>query len=231
MSVLNRGWLYDSLTRNKNSGSVSYRWTHGANDLHLGAGIFYYSIPYFLKAEVCVCLGSGGGYVPRLMQDCMWELQETDIIKNGEVYVIDATNGFNGNVDWDDSDSFLRKNFDPKFINTTTEDAYYNFFVKRDIKIDYLHIDADHTYEGVKRDFDLYSTIMNENGIISIHDTDKKYWDNFETYDGEPHDTCYGPSDFIKEIPIEWQLFNLFDHKDKSNKLSSTGLTILRKDD
>ena len=38
-------------------------------------------------------------------------------------------------------------------------------------------------------------------------------------------------SDFIKEIPIEWQLFNLFDHKDKSNKLSSTGLTILRKDD
>ena len=231
MSVLNRGWLYDSLTRNQNSGSVSNRWTHGANDLHLGAGIFYYSIPYFLKAEVCVCLGSGGGYVPRLMQDCMWELQETDIIKNGEVYVIDATNGFNGNVDWDDSDSFLRKNFDPKFINTTTEDAYYNFFVKRDIKIDYLHIDADHTYEGVKRDFDLYSTIMNENGIISIHDTDKKYWDNFETYDGEPHDTCYGPSDFIKEIPIEWQLFNLFDHKDKSNKLSSTGLTILRKDD
>ena len=165
------------------------------------------------------------------MQDCIWELQETDIIKNGEVYVIDATNGFNGNVDWDDSDSFLRKNFDPKFINTTTEDAYYNFFVKRDIKIDYLHIDADHTYEGVKTDFDLYSTIMNENGIISIHDTDKKYWDNFETYDGEPHDTCYGPSDFIKEIPIEWQLFNLFDHKDKSNKLSSTGLTILRKDD
>ena len=231
MSVLNRGWLYDSLTRNQNSGSVSYRWTQGANDLHLGAGIFYYSIPYFLKAEVCVCLGSGGGYVPRLMQDCMWELQETDIIKNGEVYVIDATNGFNGNVDWDDSDSFLRKNFDPKFINTTTEDAYYNFFVKRDIKIDYLHIDADHTYEGVKRDFDLYSTIMNENGIISIHDTDKKYCDNFETYDGEPHDTCYGPSDFIKEIPIEWQLFNLFDHKDKSNKLSSTGLTILRKDD
>ena len=32
---------------------------------------------------------------------------------------------------------------------------------------------------------------MNKNGIISIHDTDKRYWDNFETYDGEPHDTCY----------------------------------------
>ena len=65
MSVLNRGWLYDSITRNQDSGSVSYRWTHGANDVYMGAGIMYFSIPYFLKAETCVCLGSGGGFVPR----------------------------------------------------------------------------------------------------------------------------------------------------------------------
>ncbi len=229
MSVLNRGWLYDSITRNEDSGSVSYRWTHGANDVYMGAGIMYFSIPYLLKAKTCVCLGSGGGFVPRLMVDCIWELQETDMIDSGEVYVVDATNSVNGEVDWSDDDSFLREKFNPKFLNTTTEDAFYNFFVKRDIKIDYLHIDADHTYEGVKKDFELYSTIMNENGIISIHDTDKRYWDNFETYDGEPHDTCYGPSDFIKEISIEWEIFNMFDHKDKSEKLSSTGLTLLRR--
>ena len=229
MSILNRGWLYDSITRNEDSGSVSYRWTHGANDVYMGAGIMYFSIPYLLKAKTCVCLGSGGGFVPRLMVDCIWELQETDMIDSGEVYVVDATNSVNGEVDWSDDDSFLREKFNPKFLNTTTEDAFYNFFVKRDIKIDYLHIDADHTYEGVKKDFELYSTIMNENGIISIHDTDKRYWDNFETYDGEPHDTCYGPSDFIKEISIEWEIFNMFDHKDKSEKLSSTGLTLLRR--
>ena len=229
MSVLNRGWLYDSITKNENSGSVSYRWTHGSNDVYMGAGIMYFSIPYFLKAETCVCLGSGGGFVPRLMMDSIWELQETNMIDMGEVYVVDATNSVNGEVDWNESDSFLREKFNPKFINTTTEDAFYNFFVKRDIKIDYLHIDADHTYEGVKNDFELYSTLLSENGIISIHDTDKRYWDNFETYDGEPHDTCYGPSDFIKEIPIEWEIFNMFDHKDKSEKLSSTGLTLLRR--
>jgi len=231
MSILNRGWLYDSITRNQDSGSVSYRWTHGANDVYMGAGIMYFSIPYFLKAKTCVCLGSGGGFVPRLMTDCVWELQETNMIDVGEVYVVDATNSVNGEVDWSESDSFLREKFNPKFLNTTTEDAFYNFFVKRDIKIDYLHIDADHTYEGVKKDFELYSALLNENGIISIHDTDKRYWDNFETYDGEPHDTCYGPSDFIKEIPIEWEIFNLFDHKDKSEKLSTTGLTLLRKTD
>ena len=234
MSILNRGWIHDSITRNQDSGSVSYRWTHGANDDYLGAGIFYYSIPYFLKARVCVCLGSGGGYVPRLMVDCIHELNETQMYgggKTGEVYVIDATNGFNGEVDWSDEDSFLRENFNPRFINSTTEDAFYNFFVKRDIKIDYLHIDADHTYEGCTLHFDLYSTIMNENGIISIHDSDENYWKNFETYDGEEHDECSGPSEVVKEITDsnKWEVFNLFDYRDKSEKLSSSGLTILRK--
>ena len=232
MSILNRGWIYDSITRNEDSGSVSYRWTHGANDTYLGAGIFYYSIPYFLKARVCVCLGSGGGYVPRLMVDCIHELNETQMYgggKTGEVYVIDATNGFNGEVDWSDEDSFLRENFNPRFINSTTEDAFYNFFVKRDIKIDYLHIDADHTYEGCKLDFDLYSTIMNENGIISIHDTDEKYCENFTIYEGEPHDVCTGPSEVVKEVSEEWETFNLFDYKEKNEVLPSSGLTLLRR--
>ena len=232
MSILNRGYIYDSITRNQDSGSVSYRWTHGANDTYMGSGIMYFSIPYFLKARVCVCLGSGGGYVPRLMVDCVHELNETQMYgenKYGEVYVVDATNGFNGEVDWSDEDSFLREKFNPKFLNTTTEDAFYNFFVKRDIKIDYLHIDADHTYEGCKLDFDLYSTIMNENGIISIHDTDREYWENYETYDGEEHDSCTGPSEVVKEISDEWEVFNLFDYKEKNEVLPSSGLTLLRK--
>jgi hypothetical protein len=200
----------------------------------LGSGIFYYAIPYFLKARVCVCLGSGGGYVPRIMTDATWELNEIEMYpedKYGEVYVVDATNGVNGKVDWSEGDSFLREKFNPKFLNTTTEDAFYNFFVKRDIKIDYLHIDANHTYEGCKLDFDLYSTIMNENGIISIHDTDKRYWESFPTYEGEPHDVCTGPSEVVKEVRDgdKWETFNLFDYKEKSEKLSSTGLTLLRR--
>ena len=43
---LNRGWLYDSITRNQDSGSVSYRWTHGENDVYMG-GYHVFSIPYF----------------------------------------------------------------------------------------------------------------------------------------------------------------------------------------
>ena len=70
---------------------------------------------------------------------------------------------------------------------------------------------------------------MNENGIISIHDTDRKYWDNFDTYDGEEHDECSGPSEVVKEISYKWEVFNLFDYKEKSEKLSSSGLTLLRR--
>jgi len=166
------------------------------------------------------------------MIDATWELGETNMYPEneyGEVYVVDATNSVNGEVDWADDDSYLRSHFKVKFLNMTTEDAFYNFFVKRDIKIDYLHIDADHTYEGCKLDFDLYSTIMNENGIISIHDTDEKYMDSFATYEDESHDLCMGPSKFIKEISNKWEIFNLFDYKEKSEKLPSSGLTLLRR--
>ena len=37
-------------------------------------------------------------------------------------------------------------------------------------KLDFLFIDADHTYEGIKRDFELYSPLMKKGGIIAFHD-------------------------------------------------------------
>ena len=234
MGLLNQGWIYDSLLHNGDSDKpVKYKETHGATHIYLGGGLLFYLIPYLMKSKTCVCLGSGGGFVPRLMVDCVHELNETNMYDegiNGEVYIVDATNGVNGEVDWSDGDSFFRDKFKPKFLNSTTEDAFYNFFVNRDIKIDYLHIDAGHTYIDCKQDFDLYSTIMNQNGIISIHDTDENYWKNFKIYEDEPHDVCTGPSEVINEMDNnKWEIFNLFDYKEKSSKTRSSGLTFLRK--
>jgi cephalosporin hydroxylase len=36
--------------------------------------------------------------------------------------------------------------------------------------IDFLMIDGDHTYEGVKRDFELYSPLVRVGGLIALHD-------------------------------------------------------------
>lgn len=37
-------------------------------------------------------------------------------------------------------------------------------------KIDFLYIDADHTYSGVKTDFESYSPLVRAGGIIGFHD-------------------------------------------------------------
>jgi len=40
-------------------------------------------------------------------------------------------------------------------------------------RIDFLFIDGDHTYDGVKRDFNMYSSLVREGGIIAFHDIAK----------------------------------------------------------
>lgn len=42
--------------------------------------------------------------------------------------------------------------------------------ILKDNKLDYLFIDGDHTYEGVKKDFDLYSPFVKAGGAIIFHD-------------------------------------------------------------
>ena len=37
-------------------------------------------------------------------------------------------------------------------------------------KIDFLFIDGDHSYQGVKKDFEMYSPLVNKDGLIAFHD-------------------------------------------------------------
>ena len=37
-------------------------------------------------------------------------------------------------------------------------------------EIDFLFIDGDHAYEGVKKDFEFYSSLVKKGGIIALHD-------------------------------------------------------------
>ncbi|MBA7617089.1 hypothetical protein ES703_24397 [subsurface metagenome] len=41
-------------------------------------------------------------------------------------------------------------------------------------KIDFLFIDADHSYAGVKSDFNMYSPLVRKGGIIGLHDIASK---------------------------------------------------------
>ena len=37
-------------------------------------------------------------------------------------------------------------------------------------KLDFLFIDGDHSYDGVKRDFELWSSLVKIGGVIALHD-------------------------------------------------------------
>jgi len=42
--------------------------------------------------------------------------------------------------------------------------------VLRGEKVDFLFIDGDHTYEGVKKDFEMYKSLVKKGGTIAFHD-------------------------------------------------------------
>ena len=241
--LFNLKYIKKFLTNN-NDKPVTYRWTHGATDEHLGDGLLIYSIIQFIRAKNCVCLGSGGGFIPRIMTQARVDLYDVGIFEGnrdfnwgdiGTTFIVDAANEVGGEVDWLKEDSFLRKNFYPRIINETTENAYNNFFVKEDIKIDYLHIDAGHSYEDVKKDFELYTRLLSPNGIISIHDTDETFEKEHIITDdilNEYHqEYANGPTKFVKELKESnnWEVFNFFNNGILRDKPSSTGLTFIRK--
>ena len=241
-TLINTDLVKNVITNNGEEGSVPYRWTHGANDVEMGDGLLVYSFIQFIRAKTCVCIGSGGGFIPRIMTQArkdMWEMGvfggNPDVSWGdiGCTYVVDANNGIGGKSDIGDEESFFRKHFYPRVILETSERAFYDFFIRQGIRIDYLHIDGDHSYEGVKKDFELYSTIMNPNGIISIHDTDSEYQSTFIVTDDEKKNfhSFDGPVKFIEELRnnVEWDLVNLKNFRTFTSKVSSTGLTILTK--
>jgi len=239
--MFNYDYIQQNLTNNGDQ-SVPYRWTHGATDLHLGDGLIVYSLIQHMRAKTCVCIGSGGGFIPRLMTQARRDLYDQQIFTGdnefnwgdiGVTYVIDACNGIGGSNDLERENSFFRSNFYPRFIKSTSENAYYDFFVLQDIKIDLLFIDGDHSYEGVKLDFELYSRIMSPNGIIILHDTDVNYESSMIISEDikKDHDPFDGPAKLIEELQknTEWNLVKLHNFRILKDKPSSTGITIINR--
>jgi len=239
--ITNSDFISKYITNNGDN-PVPYRWAHGATDLHMGDGIIVYSLIQHLRAKNCVCIGSGGGYIPRIITQARIDLHKQGIFDGndnynwgdiGATYVVDACNGVGGPTDLENEDSFYRKTFYPRFIKDTSENAYYNFFVLHDIKVDLLFIDGDHTYEGVKKDFDLYSNLLSNNGIIVVHDTDENYENNLIVSEDAKKDyhKFDGPAILIKELQEnpEWNLINLFNFRIIPTKPSSTGITIINR--
>jgi hypothetical protein len=177
-----------SLIRNVLLREAPWAESHGANHLsYLGAGMLYYSMAYSFRSQTIVVLGSGGGYVPRLLKQAQRDLlsagirpntnSDSDTQKGGsyELYLVDAHLGSAGwgSTFYAENENTTMKNeySDIHYIFQLTDDAYTNYFQPENFKIDYLHIDADHGYEQSWKDFDNYSKLLSDRAIISFHDT------------------------------------------------------------
>lgn len=53
--------------------------------------------------------------------------------------------------------------------------------------VDFLFIDGDHRYEGVRKDFEMYSPLVRKGGIVAFHDV------------------CEGPEDLVGGVPKFWK--------------------------
>ncbi len=239
--ITNQDYIRKYITNNDGV-PVPYRWTHGATNENMGDGLLVYSLIQNMRAKNCVCIGTGGGYIPRIMTQARIDLFKQGIFEGnndfnwgdiGATYLIDACNGIGGPNDLENEDSFYRKEFQPRFIKDTSENAFYNFFIRQDIKIDILFIDGDHSYDGVKKDFDLYSTILSEKGIIIIHDTDSEYEETFVISEDskKDHHSFDGPAKLVKELQEnpQWNLINLHNFRILMDKPSSSGITIINR--
>jgi hypothetical protein len=168
VTLLNHDFLF---TKFNHSGSppTSHNWSHGADrGSYIGSGLLYFAIPYMLKAKTCVCIGSGGGFVPRLMYQAQVEAH----VQSARTILVDADQGDLGRPDYMGRGSFLRTHF-PGIEIVQRDSANYAAEARvSGLKIDYLHIDGDHTYAGALADFENYLPLMSDKSLISFHDTD-----------------------------------------------------------
>jgi len=89
--------------------------------------------------------------------------------------------------------SFANEDQEIHLIRANSHDDRTLKEVKRildDDKVDFLFIDGDHTYEGVKKDFKMYSSLVRKGGIIAFHDI-------------VPHDKAHDPAGEVG-VPLFW---------------------------
>jgi predicted O-methyltransferase YrrM len=162
-----RGWLRRVSTGDARS-LTDLEFVSGLGD----SAFLLYGIARALKPRVAVEIGSARGksacYVGRA-------LKENGI---GKLYAIDP----HTRTDWNDLDSVdtlsvMRGNLRALGVQNQVEimrEFSHEVACRWKLPIDMLFIDGDHSYDGVKSDWDLFSPHMTQFGVVVFHDT---IWD------------------------------------------------------
>ena len=82
-TLLNKDFITSMLTVD-DPWCSSHGSDNGSDDLN--AGLIYYALAYSARAKTCVCLGSGGGFVPRMMRQAQRDLN----IEGSRTFLVDG---------------------------------------------------------------------------------------------------------------------------------------------
>jgi len=151
-------------------------------DLNLGFGFLYYAMGRILRPKLALVLGSQKGFSAISIALAM-----RDNANDGKLILVDA--GYSDVLDghrlgmggvgfWKDLERVKRllsrfhvENILEVRVMQTAEFA--ELYKKSNMApVDLLLIDADHSYEGFKSDFETYSGFVRHDGVILCHDTE-----------------------------------------------------------
>lgn len=143
---------------------------------NLGYGWIHYALIRNLKPKRVLCIGSKYGFVPAV---CAAGCRDNNF---GKVDFVDAgfdIDDFSGpGVHWGGV-GFWKKCNPKKYFGRFGLADYIDLYVMKSggfakkfpkRKYDYIHIDGDHSYLGVRSDFELFWKRLNKNGFMALHD-------------------------------------------------------------
>ena len=81
--------------------------------------------------------------------------------------------------------NYCISNNETQFIKINSQSEEFKTYINNNY-FDLIFIDGDHSYEGVKRDFDLYKKLLSPRGYIAFHDIDPNHVFLNSYLDGEP---------------------------------------------
>jgi hypothetical protein len=170
VALLNRRVIQDYILK-----EAPWAESHGADHGHyLGAGLLYYATAYAFQSQTIVVLGSGGGFAPRLLRQAQRDLELAGITGKYQLILIDAhmaAAGWGSTFYATNTDTIMRKQFaDIRYIFEKTDTAV-EMLRRENVRIDYLHVDADHSYEQSLLDFTNYFDLLAPRAVVSFHDT------------------------------------------------------------
>jgi len=184
----------------------------------LGFGLIHYSLIRNLKPQRILCVGSKGGFIPAL---CALACQDNDF---GQVDFVDPGFGpedpqdkfWGGTGFWGKGD--VKKHFSlfdlGKRIkhHQMTSSEFKKAYPKK--IYDYIYLDGDHSYQGIKRDYQSFWPQLKKGGLMILHDIVAK--------------------GFYENSQCEYGVYRFWQELSEKNKITfpfpkNSGLGILQK--